>query len=42
VARVGERRDAYRVLMERRDRKKPLGKPWLRWENRIKMDLQEV
>jgi hypothetical protein len=41
VARVGERRGAYRVLVGRRDRKRPLGKPRRRREDSIKIDLQE-
>ena len=38
VARMAERRDVYRVLVGRR----PLGRPKRRWEDNIKMDLQEV
>ena len=37
-----ERRSVYRVLVERPERKKPLGRPRLRREDNIKMDLQEV
>jgi hypothetical protein len=37
VARMGEGRGAYRVLVGR-----PLGRPRRRWEDNIKMDLQEV
>jgi hypothetical protein len=37
VARVGERRGVYRVLVGR-----PLGRPRRRLEDNIKMDLQEV
>jgi hypothetical protein len=37
VACVGERRGAYRVLVVRPD-----GRPRLRWEDNIKIDLQEV
>jgi hypothetical protein len=37
----GERRISYRVLVEKRGRKWPLGKPRLRWEDNIKMDLRE-
>jgi hypothetical protein len=33
---------AYRVLVEKPDRSRPLGKPSRRWENNIKMDLREV
>ena len=36
------RRGAYRVLVGKPEGKKPLGKPRRRWEDNIKMDLQEV
>jgi len=39
---MGERRDVYRVLVEKPEGKRQLGKPRRRWENNIKMDLQEV
>jgi len=42
VARMGERRGLYRVLVGKPEGKRPLGKPRRRWENNIKMDLQEV
>jgi hypothetical protein len=42
VARIGEKRGAYRVLVERPEGRRPLGRPRLRWEDNIKMDLQEV
>ena len=37
-----ERRGAYRVLVEEPEGKKPLGRPRRRWEDNIKMDIQEV
>jgi hypothetical protein len=37
-----ERRDAYRVLVGKPDRKRPLGRHRRRWEDNIKMYLQEV
>jgi len=37
-----ERRGAYRVLVRKPDVKRPLGRPRHRWEDNIKMDLQEV
>jgi hypothetical protein len=37
-----ERKGAYMVLMGRPVRKRPLGRPRHRWEDDIKMDLQEV
>jgi len=41
VARVGDEKGAYRVLVGRPDGKKPHGRPRRRWKD-IKMDLQEV
>jgi len=38
---MGDRRGAYRVLVGRPERKRPLGRPTCRWEHNIKMDLQE-
>ncbi|KAJ4428156.1 hypothetical protein ANN_24171 [Periplaneta americana] len=42
VARIGESRNAYRVLVGRPEGKTPLGRPRRRWEDNIKMDLREV
>ncbi|KAJ4433912.1 hypothetical protein ANN_16226, partial [Periplaneta americana] len=42
VARMGESRNAYRVLVGRPEGKIPLGRPRLRWEDNIRMDLREV
>jgi len=39
---MGERRGFYRVLVEKPEGTRPLGRPWRRWEDNIKMDLQEV
>jgi hypothetical protein len=39
---MGEGRGAYRVLLGRREGRRPLGRPKRRWENNIKMDFQEV
>ena len=41
-ARMGERRGVYRVLVGKPEGKRPLGRPNRRWEDYIKMDLQEV
>ncbi|KAJ4438956.1 hypothetical protein ANN_14910 [Periplaneta americana] len=41
VARMGEPRNAYRVLVGRPEGKRPLGRPRRRWEDNIKMDLME-
>ena len=42
VALMGERRGVYRVLVGKTEGKIPLGRPRRRWEDNIKMDLQEV
>ena len=42
VARMGERRGVYRVLVGKPEGKRPLGRSGRRWEDNIKMDLQEV
>ena len=42
VARMGEGRGAHRVLVGKPEGKRPLGRPRRRWEDNIKMDLQEV
>ena len=38
----GESRGVYRVLVRIPVRKRPLGRPRCRWEDNIKMDLQEI
>ena len=42
VACMGERRGIYRILMGKAEGKGPLGRPMRRWEDNIKVDLQEV
>ena len=42
VARMGQERGVYRVLVGKPEGKRPLGRPRRRWEDNIKMDLQEV
>jgi hypothetical protein len=42
VARRGEGRGVYRVLVRRPEGKRPLGRPRRRWEDNIKMDLREM
>jgi hypothetical protein len=42
VARMGEERGVYRVLIGRPEGKSPLGRPRRRWEDNIKLDLMEV
>jgi hypothetical protein len=39
---MGEGRCAYRILVGRPEGRRPLGRPRHRWEDNIKMDLQEV
>ena len=41
MARMGEERGMYRVLVGKPEGKRPLGRPWRRWVDNIKMDLQE-
>ena len=38
----GERRGVYRVLVWKPEGKRPLGRPRCRWEDNIKLDIQEV
>ena len=42
MARMGEGRGVHRVLVEKTEGKIPLERPRRRWEDNIKMDLQEV
>ena len=42
VTRMGERRGIYRRLVGKPEGKSPLGRPRHRWDDSIKMDLQEV
>jgi len=42
VARMGERRGVYRVSVGKPEGKRPLGRPRRRWEDNIKIDLQEL
>jgi hypothetical protein len=42
VARVGERRNAYWVLVGKPEGRRPLGRTRRRWEDNIKIDLREV
>jgi hypothetical protein len=39
---MGEKRGAYRILVGRPEGRRPLKRPRRRWEDNIKMDLQEV
>jgi hypothetical protein len=42
VARMGEGRGVYRILVGSPEGKRPLGRPRRRWEDNIKMDLGEI
>jgi predicted small integral membrane protein len=42
VARMGEERKVYKILMGKPDGKRPLGRPRRRWEDGIRMDLREI
>jgi hypothetical protein len=42
VARIGEKRNAYRILVGKPEGKRPLGRPSRRRVNNIKMDLREI
>jgi hypothetical protein len=42
VARMGEKRNVYRLLVEKTEGKKPLGRLRCRWIDNIKMDLLDI
>jgi hypothetical protein len=42
VARMGDERNLYRVLMGKPEGKRPLGRPRRRWEDGIRMDLRDI
>jgi hypothetical protein len=42
VARMGQKRNAYRILMRKPEGKRPLGRPRRRWTDNIKIDLREI
>jgi len=39
IARTGEMRNAYKILVGKHERKRPIVRPRRRWENNIRMDL---
>jgi len=39
---MGKRMGVYRAMVGKPEGKRPLGRPWRKWEVNIKMDLQEV
>jgi transcription termination factor 2 len=42
VARIGEVRGAYNILVGRPEGRRPLGRPRRRWKDNIKMNLREI
>jgi hypothetical protein len=42
VARMGEERKVYKVLVGKSEAKRPLGRPSRRWEDGVRMDLREI
>jgi hypothetical protein len=42
VARIGEKRNAYRILVGKPEGKRLLGRPRCRWVDNIEMDLREI
>jgi hypothetical protein len=42
VARIGEKRKLYKVLVGKSEGKRPLGRPRRRWEDGIRIDLREI
>jgi hypothetical protein len=41
LARMGEIKNTYKILVGKPEAKRPLGRLWRRWQNNIKMDLRE-
>jgi hypothetical protein len=39
---MGEKRNAYRIMVGKPERKRPLGRPRRRWVDNIKIDLGEI
>jgi hypothetical protein len=42
VARIREKRNACRIMVRKKEGKRPLGRPRRRWVDNIKMDLRET
>jgi hypothetical protein len=42
VVQMGEKRNAYRILVVKPEGKRPLGRPRCRWVDNIKTDLREI
>jgi len=41
-ARIDESRNAYKIFVGKGEMQRPLGEPWRRWEDNIRMDLREM
>jgi hypothetical protein len=39
---MGEERKVYRVLVGKPEGNRPLGRPWRRWEDGLRMDLRDI
>jgi hypothetical protein len=39
---MGEKKNVYRILVGKSERKRPLGRPRRRWVDNIKIDLREI
>jgi hypothetical protein len=39
---MGEKRNAYSILVRKPEGKRPLGRPRRRWEDNIKLDLRDI
>jgi len=42
AAHIGEMRNVPKILVEKREGKRPLGRPRHRWEGNIRMDFQRI
>jgi hypothetical protein len=42
VARIGEKRNVYRLLVGKPEGRRPLGRPRCRWIDNIKMDILQI
>jgi hypothetical protein len=42
LSRMGEKRNAYGILVEKPEGKRPLGRSKHRWEDNIRMDFREI
>jgi len=42
VQHTSQMKNVYKILLQKPEWKRPLGRPWNRWENNIKMDLKET